>query len=374
MSALREPRVTGRCHAPTFDRHEPTTSGLDGPGRPAPIRRVPGGHRSVPEDEEPGLPDLVGDSPAMRQVFDQIRLVAPTRSTVLITGESGTGKELAVRAIHRLSPRRDGPLVALNCAAIPRELAESELFGHAKGAFTGATDRRLGKFAAADRGTLLIDEIGEMALPVQAKLLRTLETRTINPVGSNDEQPVDVRVVAATHRDLRGMAESGTFREDLYYRLHVVHIHLPPLRQRRDDIPLLLSGFLDEFVREHGRDVREVTPAAMDALRAYHWPGNVRELRNVLEGAVVLSRTGVIDLNDLALDECGIEVVKTAPQFRPGVTLAGMEREAIQRCLVHTGGSRRRSAELLGISTRTLLRKIREYRLEDPRHPALAAV
>jgi two-component system nitrogen regulation response regulator GlnG len=335
---------------------------------------MPGGHRSESKDEEPGLPDLVGDSPAMRQVFDQIRLVAPTRSTVLITGESGTGKELAVRAIHRLSPRRDGPLVALNCAAIPRELAESELFGHAKGAFTGATDRRLGKFAAADRGTLLIDEIGEMALPVQAKLLRTLETRAINPVGSNDEQPVDVRVVAATHRDLRGMVETGTFREDLYYRLHVVHIHLPPLRQRRDDIPLLVSGFLDEFAREHGRDVREVTPAAMDALRAYHWPGNVRELRNVLEGAVVLSRTGVIDLSDLALDECGIEVVETAPQFCPGVTLAGMEREAIQRCLIHTGGSRRRSAELLGISTRTLLRKIREYRLEDPRQVAHAGV
>ena len=374
MRALREPRVTGRCLAPTFDRHEPKASGLDDAGHPAAIRRVPGGHRSEPEDEEPGLPDLVGDSPAMRQVFDQIRLVAPTRSSVLITGESGTGKELAVRAIHRLSPRRDGPLVALNCAAIPRELAESELFGHAKGAFTGATDRRLGKFAAADCGTLLIDEIGEMVLPVQAKLLRTLETRTINPVGSNDEQPVDVRVVAATHRDLRGMVETGTFREDLYYRLHVVHIHLPPLRQRRDDIPLLVSGFLDEFAREHGRDVREVTPAAMDALRAYHWPGNVRELRNVLEGAVVLSRTGVIDLNDLGLDECGIKVVETAPQFRPGFTLAGMEREAIQRCLIHTGGSRRRSAELLGISTRTLLRKIREYRLEDPRQVAHAGV
>ena len=177
------------------------------------------------------------------------------------------------------------------------------MFGHAKGAFTGATDRRLGKFAAADRGTLLIDEIGEMALPVQAKLLRTLETRTINPVGSNDEQPVDVRVVAATHRDLRSMVETGTFRGDLYYRLHVVHIHLPPLRQRRDDIPLLVAGFLDEFAREHGRDVREVTPAAMNALRAYHWPGNVRELRNVLEGAVVLSRTGVVDLADLTLED-----------------------------------------------------------------------
>jgi transcriptional regulator with PAS, ATPase and Fis domain len=311
----------------------------------------------------------------MRRIADQIRLVAPTRSTILIAGESGTGKELVVRAIHGLSPRRDGPLVALNCAAIPCELAESELFGHAKGSFTGATDRRIGKFAAADRGTLLIDEIGEMDLPVQAKLLRTLETRAISPVGSNDEQPVDVRIVAATHRDLRAMVQAGKFREDLYYRLHVVDVHMPPLRQRRDDVPLLAAAFLDEFVREHGRDVRRVTAAAMDALQAYHWPGNVRELRNVLEGAVVLSRTGVIDLDDLALDVRGAELVETTPRFCPGVTLSDMERDAIQRCLLHTGGCRQRTAELLGISTRTLLRKIREYRLEDPRRRApLAAV
>jgi transcriptional regulator with PAS, ATPase and Fis domain len=191
----------------------------------------------------------------------------------LITGESGTGKELTARALHQLSPRKDGPFVALNCAAIPKDLAESELFGHAKGDFTGATERRVGKFAAADRGTLLIDEIGEMELPVQAKLVRTLETHTISPVGSNDEQPVDVRVVAATHRNLRALVEAGRFREDLYYRLHVVHIDLPPLRQRRADIPLLVATFLQQFNRDHGRNVQEVSPAAMDALRGHPLAG-----------------------------------------------------------------------------------------------------
>ena len=370
MNAVREPGVAARSRAATFTPPERQTPGRAGRCHAVPLRPGSEGDAPTPEDGGPAVPGLVGDSPLMRQVIDRIRLVAPTRSTVLVTGESGTGKELAVQGIHRLSPRRDGMLVALNCAAIPRELAESELFGHAKGAFTGATDRRVGRFAAADRGTLLIDEIGEMALPVQAKLLRTLETRTISPVGSNDEQPVDVRVVAATHRDLRSMVGAGTFREDLYYRLHVVHIHLPPLRQRRDDIPLLVAGFLDEFAREHGRDVRGVTPAAADALRAYHWPGNVRELRNVLEGAVVLSRTGVIDVDDLALEVYGGAAAETAPRFRPGVTLSDMERDAIQRCLRHTGGSRRRTADMLGISTRTLHRKIHEYRLEDPRRVA----
>lgn len=368
MQTLREPVAAGRCPVqtlPLYERGARTTL--------APVHSA--GDRPKWDSREAALPGVVGDSLPMQRVADQIRLVAPTRSTVLITGESGTGKELAVQAIHRLSPRTAGPLVALNCAAIPRELAESELFGHAKGAFTGATDRRLGKFAAADRGTLLIDEIGEMALPVQAKLLRTLETRTISPVGSNDELAVDVRVVAATHRDLRGMVETGTFRGDLYYRLHVVHIHLPPLRQRRDDISSLVTSFLSEFAREHGREVSEVTPAAMDALRAYHWPGNVRELRNLLEGAVVLSRTGVIDSADLTLEDMrGGKAVEAAPRFCPGVTLAEVEREMIQRCLIHTGGRRRYSAELLGISTRTLLRKIREYGLQDPRCPALAAV
>lgn len=316
--------------------------------------------------ERGGLFGMVGNSPAMRRVFEQIQLVAPTRSTVLITGESGTGKELVARAIHQLSPRNKGPFVALNCAAIPKDLAESELFGHVKGAFTGATERRLGKFMAANRGTLLIDEIGEMDLSVQAKLLRTLETRTISPIGAHEEEPVDVRVLAATHRNLRALVDEGKFREDLYFRLHVVHIDLPPLRQRREDIPLLVATFLQQLNQEHGRHVQEVTLDAMDALQSYHWPGNVRELRNVLEGIVVLSRKEVIELSDLPLEIQGSKARENLPRFRPGMTLADLEREAIQHCLWQTGGNRQRTAKLLGISTRTLLRKIQEYQLEDP--------
>lgn len=319
-------------------------------------------------EERGGLFGIVGRSAAMQRVFEQIRLVAPTRSTVLITGESGTGKELVARAIHQLSPRKDGPFVALNCAAIPKDLAESELFGHVKGAFTGATDKRIGKFLAANRGTLLIDEIGEMELPVQAKLLRALETRTISPIGANEEQLVDVRVVTATHRNLRSLADEGKFREDLYYRLHVVQIDLPPLRQRREDVPLLVATFLQQLNKEHGRNVQEVRLDAMDALQSYHWPGNVRELRNVLEGIVVLSRKEVIDLADLPLHIQGSKAREALPRFRPNVTLADLEREAIQQCLLQTGGSRQRTARLLGISTRTLIRKIHRYGLADPLH------
>jgi DNA-binding NtrC family response regulator len=320
-------------------------------------------------EQRGGLGGMVGTCASMRRVFEQIRRVAPTRSTDLITGESGTGKELVARAIHQLSPRKDGPFVALNCAAIPKDLAESELFGHVKGAFTGATDRRIGKFAAAHGGTLLVDEIGEMELPVQAKLLRTLETHTISPVGSNEDQRVDVRVVAATHHNLLALVKEGKFREDLYYRLNVIHIDLPPLRERLEDIPLLVAVFLQQLAKEHGRDMQQVSPAAMASLRSYHWPGNVRELRNVLEGVVVLSEKKEIDLDDLPLN---IEVSKpdgaqeTDSRFRPGSTLADLEREAIQQCLTRIGGNRQRTAELLGISTRTLLRKIREYGLKDP--------
>jgi DNA-binding NtrC family response regulator len=317
-------------------------------------------------EERGGLFGMVGHSAAMRRVFEQIQLVAPTRSTVLVTGESGTGKELVARALHQLSPRKESPFVALNCAAIPKDLAESELFGHAKGAFTGATDKRIGKFMAANRGTLLIDEIGEMELPVQAKLLRALESRTISPIGANEEQTVDVRVVAATHRNLRSLVEDGRFREDLYYRLHVVQIDLPPVRQRREDVPLLVATFLPQLNKEHGRNIQEVSLDAMDALRSYHWPGNVRELRNALEGIVVMSRKEVIELADLPPDIQGSKAHEAMPRFRPGMTLADLEREAIQQCLLQTGGSRQRTAKLLGISTRTLFRKIHEYGLEDP--------
>lgn len=315
-----------------------------------------------------GFLNMVGGTTAMRKVFEQIQLVAATRSTVLITGETGTGKELVARALHELSPRRENALVALNCAAIPKDLAESEMFGHAKGAFTGATEKHLGKFVAADHGTLLIDEIGEMTTPVQAKLLRVLETHAVTPVGSNSERAVDVRVLTATHRDLRCLADAGNFREDLFYRLHVVTIDLPPLRQRRCDIPSLVLTFLQEFNTEHGRRVAGISPAALDALEAYSWPGNIRELRHVLESLVIMSRKEIIDLADLPPEIQGSKVREMIPRFRPGITLAELEREAIQQCLLQTRGNRKQTATLLGISTRTLLRKIREYGLGDPLH------
>ncbi|HEV3166860.1 MAG TPA: sigma-54 dependent transcriptional regulator, partial [Isosphaeraceae bacterium] len=327
-------------------------------------------HRLRQQVEERGsLSGMIGRSSPMRRIFDQIELVAPTRSTCLVTGESGTGKELVARAIHELSPRKDGPFIALNCAAIPKDLAESEMFGHAKGAFTGATDRRIGKFAAADRGTLLIDEIGEMELPVQAKLVRSLETRMINPVGANDERRVDVRVIAATHRNLASLVEEGKFREDLYFRLRVVRIHLPPLRERQEDIPLLVASFLQQLDQEHGRGVNEISVDAMDALQHNRWQGNVRELRNVLEAIIVLSRKVVIELMDLPL-EIQRDQPRYAPvPFGPGNKLVDLERDAIGKCLSQTAGNRRRTAELLGISTRTLLRKIRKYRLESAPRP-----
>jgi len=303
----------------------------------------------------------------MRRVFEQIQRVAPTRTTALITGESGTGKELVARALHQLSPRKGGPLVALNCAAIPKDLAESEFFGHARGAFTGATDRRIGKFAAANQGTLLIDEIGDMDLPIQAKLLRALESHTISPVGCNEELPVDVRVVAATHRNLRVLVDEGKFRPDLYFRLHVLPIDLPPLRHRKDDIPLLVATFLEQLNQEHDRNVLEVCPEAMDVLQNYDWPGNVRELHNVLEGVVALSPGKVrIERRDLPAEFQGARTQEVASQPRMEGTLAELERVAIRQYLISTGGNRQRTAELLGISPRTLFRKIHAFGLETP--------
>jgi DNA-binding NtrC family response regulator len=311
-----------------------------------------------------GLLGMVGNSEPMRHVFEQIQLIAPTHSTTLITGESGTGKELVARAIHQLSPRSDRAFIPLNCAAIPKELAESELFGHEKGAFTGATERRIGKFAAAHRGTLLIDEIGEMELPVQAKLVRALETRAISPVGSNNEQSVDVRVIAATHRNLRTLVADSRFREDLYYRLHVVVIEVSPLRERPEDIPLLVSAFLLQLNAEHGRTLQQVSPDTMDCLRDYRWPGNVRELRNLLEGLIVLSRGDLLQLSDLPLYMRRNMPSPSGGGFNSGMTISELEREAIQQSLTQTGGNRHQTAQILGISTRTLLRKIRKYKLE----------
>jgi DNA-binding NtrC family response regulator len=312
-------------------------------------------------NERYGFENLVGKSPAMRAVFEKVQLVADTKSTVLITGESGTGKELVARALHHNSGRRNKPFIPVNVTAIPETLIESELFGHEKGAFTGATERRTGLFQAAQGGTLFIDEIGDMSPGVQSKLLRAIETRRVMPVGSTKEVELDVRVVAATNRNLCEDVKEGTFREDLYYRLKVVEIHLPPLRERPEDIPLLVRYFLDEISRENRRPVRDIAPEALDLLLAYNWPGNVRELRNTLEGIIVVctrERIEVCDLPEPLRQGAAAQAV-----IRRGMTMAAIEKEAIRRALEQTGGRRTEAAKMLDLSVRTLQRKIKEYNL-----------
>jgi DNA-binding NtrC family response regulator len=318
-------------------------------------------HAEVKEQRGHNL--MIGKSDAMRRVFERIHLVADTNSTVLVTGESGTGKELVARAVHENSLRRLQPFLPVNCAAIPESLIESELFGYEKGAFTGATSRREGLFQAARGGTLFIDEIGELQSGLQSKLLRAIENKKILPVGSTREIDVDIRLVAATNRDLKEQVDSGEFREDLYYRLRVVEIVLPPLRERAEDIPLLVRHFIDQIARENNRPVKDITPDSLDALLAYNWPGNVRELRNTLESVIVLSLKERIELADLPPHITGATPVQTL--IKPGMTLADLEKEAIRRRLEETGGHRARTAEALGISVRTLQRKIQEYNLES---------
>jgi len=316
-------------------------------------------------NEKYGFENLIGISEPMRRVFEKIRLIADTRSTVLIEGESGTGKELVARAIHYNSSRRNKPFVAINCAAIPETLVESELFGYERGAFTGATERRIGKFQAAHGGTLLIDEVSEMPLPLQSKFLRVIETRRITPIGSVREIEVDVRIIAATNRNLKQAVEEGKFREDLYYRLNVVNIKLPPLRERREDIPLLVRHFIDEIARENNRPVRDITPQALAKLKAYDWPGNVRELRNTLESIIVLSTKEVIDVDDLPEHIRGVEekAAGAADLLSGNMTMEQIEREAIRRALEQCNGSRVKAAKMLGLSVRTLQRKIKRYQL-----------
>jgi DNA-binding NtrC family response regulator len=312
-------------------------------------------------NERYGFENLVGKSPAMRAVFEKVRLVADTKSTVLITGESGTGKELVARALHHNSGRRNKPFVPVNVTAIPETLVESELFGHEKGAFTGATERRVGLFQAAQGGTLFIDEIGDMNPGVQSKLLRAIETRRVMSVGSTKEVEVDVRVMAATNRNLHEDVRQGRFREDLYYRLKVVEIHLPPLRERPEDIPLLVRYFLDEIARENRRPVRDIAPEALDLLLAYNWPGNVRELRNTLEGIIVLATRERIEVSDLP--EQLRQGASAQALIRPGMTMADIEKEAIRRALEQAAGRRTEAAKTLDLSVRTLQRKIKEYEL-----------
>jgi DNA-binding NtrC family response regulator len=321
-------------------------------------------------DTKFGLENLIGQSEPMKQMFEMIQQAAPSRATVLITGPSGTGKELVAHAIHQLSPRKNGPFVAVHCAALATNLLESELFGHERGAFTGAVERRQGRFELADGGTLFLDEVGEIDPQVQVKVLRVLEERTFERVGGSKTITTDVRLVAATNRDLSQMVKEGKFREDLYFRLNVVTIALPPLLERPEDIPLLAAHFLAESARENNKPVRELTQDAMNALMAYSWPGNVLELRNYIERAVVLSRSDKITLRELPQTvrdaATGAEGGMPAARIvKSDITIEEAEKQMIIRALKETNGNRTEAAKRLGISRRTLHRKLHVYQLND---------
>jgi Nif-specific regulatory protein len=308
---------------------------------------------------------LVGSSPALEEIKAQVARVAATNATVLIRGESGVGKELVARAIHLGSPRRQGPFVCLNCAALAESLLESELFGHEKGAFTGATQRKIGKFEAAHNGTIFLDEIGEMNPGAQAKLLRVLEGHPYERVGGSEPIRVNVRVVAATNRPLEEAVNAGQFRRDLYFRLQVVEIRVPPLRERSADIPILAEFFLQRLLAETGRRVRGFTPAAMEKMKAYHWPGNVRELRNVVERAVALGSGSTIDASDIWLSslEAGMSQPTVVGGYEP-TTLEEIEKRHIDATLKHTDWNKSQAAAILGIERSTLDRKIKAYDLK----------
>jgi DNA-binding NtrC family response regulator len=303
---------------------------------------------------------MIGASLEMRQIYQVIEQAAPTGASVLVTGESGTGKELVAQTLHQLSTRVSQPFVPLNCAAIPDTLLESELFGHEKGAFTGAIARRQGCFELANRGTLFLDEIAEMTPATQAKLLRVLQERSFRPLGGQREQSVDIRVVAATNVDPLEAVRQGKLREDLYYRLNVFAIRLPPLRERKDDIPLLIQSFIAEFNTRNGRSVNGVSDKAMAILERYDWPGNVRELRNVMERATIVAKGALIEVGDLPIFSTPAQHTPTVTGggLAPGITVDEAERQLIDVTLQHTGGNKTRAAEMLGISLKTLHNKL----------------
>ena len=326
-------------------------------------------------DERFGFEHIIGNARPMRELFQQIRMVAPTRVTVLIQGESGTGKELIANAIHQNSDRKRARFLPINCAAIPSNLIESELFGHERGSFTGAEKVHQGKFEQATGGTLFLDEIGELTLDLQAKLLRVLEERVVTRVGGTQPIPVDVRILTATHRDLPQMVAEGKFREDLMYRLKVVEIRIPPLRERIEDIPLLVQAFIAQFNREHGKQVTGVSPEVLSLLTAYAWPGNVRELRNLVERMVIFSAEDELRAAHLPYDfkpSPGFVPAAAAPgtrlTFRPTESIQAldeMERQAIFRALQENAGNKTQAARVLGIGVRTLHRKLKEYRIQQ---------
>ena len=309
--------------------------------------------------------ELIGSSEPMRQIYALIEQVSPSSASVLITGESGTGKELVARTIHNISPRKDAPFVAINCSAIPETLMESELFGYEKGAFTGAAARRQGCFELADSGTLLLDEIGEMPTLLQAKLLRVLEERAVRRLGSTREIPIDVRLLAATNRDPHESVRRGQFREDLLYRLNVITIEMPPLRDRLEDIPFLAQHLVIQLAEKHGRPARFLTPGALEVLRAHTWPGNVRELRNSIERAVIICSEELVERHHLApypVDQRNRARSEDTVTLPVGTPLDEVERQMIIRTLQKTSNNKTRAAELLGVSLKTLHNKLRLYR------------
>ena len=316
---------------------------------------------------------IIGRSPAMLETMETVQQAAPSTATVLLCGESGTGKELIARAIHELSPRQGGPLVIVNCAALPESILESELFGYEKGAFTGAAATKEGRIERADQGTLFLDEVGELSQPVQAKLLRVLQEGEFERLGGSSTRTVDFRLVAATNRDLEAMVKEGTFREDLYYRLKVIDIRLPPLRDRPEDIPLIASHFIQRYASKNNKEIQGLTEPAQKAMLGYGWPGNVRELENIIERAVVLTRGQVIDLQDLpgpvrsAPEESAgpIQTQGERIMIPIGTKLEEVERVMIKETLKKTGGDKSLAAQLLGVAARTIYRKLEAMRTTE---------
>ncbi len=309
---------------------------------------------------------IIGRSPNMQEVFDAASRVAATRATVLLGGESGTGKGLLARAIHFHSPRKGAPFTKINCSSIPENLMESELFGYEKGAFTGATQSHPGKFEQADGGTVFLDEIGDVPAAVQVKLLRVLQEREFERLGSTKTTQVDVRIIAATNQDLRAALEQGTFREDLYYRLNVLPINLPPLRQRKEDIPYLIDHFLEKYSADTGGRIKEITPAAVDKLSAYHWPGNVRELENIIERAMVLARSDSIGVDDVHLDQARAGTPSGDVAFLPdGMTLDQYEQQLIREALRRADDNKSQAARLLGLTRNALRYRLSQMGVEE---------
>ena len=328
-------------------------------------------------DEKFGFEGVIGNSPRMHEVLAKLRDCAPTSATVLIQGETGTGKELVAKAIHTNSPRKNKPFVAMNCTALNENLLEDELFGHEPGSFTGADRLRKGRFEYANAGTLFLDEVGDMPPHLQAKLLRVLENKEVFRIGSNEPIKVNVRLLSATNRDLEAAVAAGTFRQDLYFRLKVVTVKLPPLRQRREDIPLLAAHFLKEFARQHGKRVTAIAEPVRRAMAAYDWPGNVRELRNLIESMVVQDHDGILGMDDIQEGDslrplAGAGQPAAGPANLVGRPLVEVERYYIEQALELTDGNREEAARMLGIGERTLYRVIQDWKLQDKIRQAVA--